>query len=158
MREASVSIVNPKNSYLFSLNEMLALLRDKERSLPGFVPETEALLFRQKDPKPLMPRLVSFSGSGAERRRSVPTRSAQTRATDMKRPCPLVSLQASEQEKGFQRECNQRKFFGITIFHQTLPKVVGGAGMPNFLISCISPWVQPVNWTINYFYQETYNL
>jgi len=34
-------------------------------SSPGFGPAAEALLFRQKDPKPLRPSLASFDGGGA---------------------------------------------------------------------------------------------
>jgi hypothetical protein len=47
--------------------------------LPGFAPAGEALLFRQKSPKPLTPRLASTGGDGRQLEEGGPTRSAQTR-------------------------------------------------------------------------------
>ncbi len=41
---------------------------------------TEPLLFRQKDPKPLTPRLASWEGRDANIVKSGPTRFAQTRS------------------------------------------------------------------------------
>ena len=41
---------------------------------------TEPLLFRQKDPKPLTPRLASLEGRAANFLKSGPTRRAQTRS------------------------------------------------------------------------------
>ncbi len=38
--------------------------------LPGFAPAGEALLFRQKDPKPLTPSLAIFNGTDANFRRA----------------------------------------------------------------------------------------
>ena len=38
--------------------------------LPGFGPAAEALLFRQKDPKPLTPRLASWERTDANLRRA----------------------------------------------------------------------------------------
>ncbi len=38
--------------------------------LPGFAPAGEALLFRQKDPKPLTPRLASWERPDANLRRA----------------------------------------------------------------------------------------
>ena len=38
--------------------------------MPGFGPAAEALLFRQKDPKPLTPRPVSLNGTDANFRRA----------------------------------------------------------------------------------------
>ena len=38
--------------------------------LPGFAPADEALLFRQKDPKPLTPRLATLDEVNADFRRA----------------------------------------------------------------------------------------
>jgi hypothetical protein len=38
--------------------------------MPGFVPAAELLLFRQKDPKPLTPRLARSEGKTADLRRA----------------------------------------------------------------------------------------
>ena len=55
--------------------------------MPGFVPAAEPLLFRQKWPKPLTPRLASLKRRDANSLKSGPTRRAQTRsATDKSVP------------------------------------------------------------------------
>ncbi len=46
----------------------------------GFGPAAEVLLFRQKDPKPLTPRLASLKRRDANPEKSGPTRRAQTRS------------------------------------------------------------------------------
>ena len=43
---------------------------DMRELLPGFAPAGEALLFRQKDPKPLTPRLASLERTNANFRRA----------------------------------------------------------------------------------------
>jgi len=48
--------------------------------LPGFAPAGEALLFRQKSPKPLTPRLASTGADGRQLEEGGPTLSAQTRS------------------------------------------------------------------------------
>ncbi len=48
--------------------------------LPGFAPAGEALLFRQKWPKPLTPRLALYRGDGRKLGEGGPTRRAQTRS------------------------------------------------------------------------------
>ena len=64
--------------------------------MPGFGPAAEVLLFRQKDPKPLMLSLVVLHEAGARIRWGGPTRCAHTRAARMERPSSEASLQASE--------------------------------------------------------------
>ena len=51
-------------------------------ALPGFAPAGEALLFRQKDPKPLTPRLASWERTDDNLKEGRPTRFAQTRPAD----------------------------------------------------------------------------
>jgi hypothetical protein len=48
--------------------------------MPGLGPAAEVLLFRQKWPKPMTPRLALLEGRDAKDTKSGPTRSAQTRA------------------------------------------------------------------------------
>jgi len=48
--------------------------------LPGFAPAGEALLFWQKSPKPLTPRLASTGADGRQLEEGGPTLSAQTRS------------------------------------------------------------------------------
>ena len=55
----------------------------------GFVPAAEPLLFRQKWPKPLTPRLALLEGRDAKCTKSGPTRRAQTRAARCEERPPL---------------------------------------------------------------------
>ena len=50
--------------------------------LPGFAPAGEALLFWQKDPKPVTPLLASLGADGRQSLEDGPTRFAQTRSVN----------------------------------------------------------------------------
>jgi len=89
--------------------------------MPGFGPAAEALLFRQKDPKPLTPSSAKSNradaGDGGE-----PTRYAQTRpANNLEASTHGAEQQASVREGGISwvRSSNHGIHFRL---HSTIPK------------------------------------
>ena len=77
--------------------------------LPGFAPAGEALLFRQKAPKPLTPRLASWEGRNASLRRAAQLAPLTQGPPGMRASFPWARRQASNHgEKIFQGNTHER--------------------------------------------------